>query len=105
MSLGPREIAVSLFATLVLVKVFQYGFIGAALGRIESSPNSHWLVHLGIGLVADAVFGVSALIVLAVGREMTTTDWITNGVNEALVPVGCSLIVFVTDRIARGPVA
>jgi hypothetical protein len=77
MSLGPKELALSLFAALVLVKVFQYGFIGAALGRIETNPNSHWTAHLGVGLVADAIFGVAALVTLgiAVALISATRNW------------------------------
>jgi hypothetical protein len=101
LDLGPRELALALFTTLAVMKAFQYGCLGALLGRIQQDPNSHWLLSLAAGCVADAIFGTAALIALSIGREMTTADWITNGINEMLGPVGCALIVFAADRLAR----
>lgn len=103
LSLGPRELAIALFGALVAMKMFQYGFIGAALGRVQRNPNSHWFASLSVGLVADAVFGVAALVALAIGKEMQTVDWINNGIGELVVPVGCAMIVFFADRIGRSP--
>lgn len=101
LSLDAAGVATWAVISLTILKTAQYGFLGNALGRIEDKPWGGWKAHAAVGFAAGVVFGIGALIIQATHKTPTTSEWITNSINEIIVPVGCALIVFASGRMGK----
>ncbi len=89
------------------IKAVEYGVLGLVVARISSRPSISLKVHILAGL---AIGVVAALLVnvLALRAQPNTPALVIVGrtVSEILFPVGCSAVIYVTERamrLARGP--
>jgi|GEM_PF-1376872 len=88
---------------LATIRSVEYGVLGAALGFISQFTWGKVLAHLGIGLFAGVIFGGVLLIYLlqAAGTSVSALQVIARGVNELIFPIGCALIMFLTQSFSR----
>jgi hypothetical protein len=57
---------------------------------------------MGVGLVAGLVFGGTILsITMAATPQPPITDLLTQGVNEVLFPIGCSIVLFSAEVLGK----
>lgn len=101
LSLDAQGVATWAVVALTVLKTLQYGFLGNVLGRLESKPWGGLPAHLGAGLFSGVVFGVGSLIIVSTEKAMTTANWISNSINEIMVPIGCALIIFASDHLGK----
>lgn len=94
--------AAALVITLAIVKAAQYGMLAALIGRLQTRPISSAWQHARIGLGIGLVFGSASLLLTQMSAEsVTTVNVITQSINELIVPVGCSLILFSTKILSK----
>lgn len=94
--------ALALVAALAIVKGAQYGLLGSRIGRLQAQPGSTAFQHVKIGLAVGLVFGtISVLITQFNAESVKTINVVTQGINEIVVPVGCSLILYVTKVLGQ----
>jgi len=88
------------------IKAIEYGVLGLVVARLSSRPKitlkGHLLAGLAIGVVAALLLN---LLALRAQPDMPTTVIVGRTVAEVLFPVGCSAVIYVTERamrVARG---
>lgn len=88
---------------LALIKGIEYGCLGLIIGWVGQRPWGGMAAHLGTGLLVGTVFGgaVLALIYLSAPEALPASTLISRGVNEALFPVGCSLVLFAAAALGE----
>lgn len=87
---------------VAIVKAAQYGTLAALIGRLQTRPDCTAWQHARIGLGSGLVFGGAALLLTQLSAEsVTTVNIITQSINELVVPVGCSLILFSTKVLSK----
>jgi hypothetical protein len=84
------------------LKGLEYAALGLLLAWI-GKQRAGAAAHLGIGLVVGIVFG-SALIALLshyAGATPAPHVLVSQGLNEVLFPVGCSLAIFAAETLGK----
>jgi hypothetical protein len=87
---------------VVVIKGFEYGCLGLAVGWLGRRPWGGAAAHAAAGLAVGLVFG-GAIVVLTVpsGAQMSVADLVSRGVNEVLFPVGCSLVLYASVNLGE----
>jgi hypothetical protein len=87
---------------VAFVKGLEYAVLGMAIGWVGGRSWGGAAAHMGMGLAVGLVFGGA---ILALTMESTPqpppTDLFTQGVNEILFPVGCSLVLFSAGALGK----
>ena len=102
-ALGLAAVAGGPSALLVaLVKTAQYGVFGWVLGRISSRTGAPLRLYAAVGLACGVVFGgIISLLIAQAGAS--GVGLVTKGINEILFPLGCSLVLYVSDALRPAP--
>ena len=93
---------------VAFVKGLEYGCLGMAVAWLGRRPWAGAVAHMATGLVVGLVFG-GLILLLMVGStpQPPVADLVTQGMNEVLFPVGCSLVLFsagaLGERVAARP--
>jgi hypothetical protein len=87
---------------VAFVKGLEYGVLGMAIGWVGGRPWGGAAAHMGMGLVVGFAFG-GAILALTMGStpQPSPTDLFTQGLNEILFPVGCSLVLFSAGALGK----
>jgi hypothetical protein len=88
---------------VALLKGVEYGILGAALGYVGRRPWGGMAEYAAVGMLVGTVFGGGMVTFKAVSLPelLPTADLISQIINEVLFPVGCSLILFFSDRLVK----
>ncbi|MCC7352168.1 MAG: hypothetical protein IT330_00320 [Anaerolineae bacterium] len=102
LSLG-SVLASPILLSVSLLKGLEYGCLGAILAWLGKQPGRGLAAHVTAGAVVAATFGSAILYLMAWGRAQpaVTLAFISSHVNEYLFPIGCSIVVFASDRLGR----
>lgn len=88
------------------LKALEYAALGVVLGHF--SKRGHGLkTYILCGLAAGLTFGVAIIFALTQGapQPLTAATLISRGINEVIFPMGCSLVLYAADVVARQRVA
>jgi hypothetical protein len=87
---------------VAVIKGFEYGCLGLAVGWLGRRPWGGAAAHAAAGLAVGLVFG-GAIVVLTVpsGAQMSVADLVSRGVNEVLFPLGCSLVLYTSVNLGE----
>lgn len=87
---------------IALVKGLEYACLGMLIGWLGSRPWGGALAHAATGLAIGLVFG-GAMLALAAGATPQPSDaaLVSQGVNEILFPIGCSLVLFSAAALGK----
>ena len=88
---------------VLLLKAAEYAFLGAALGWIGRQFWAGASAHVAAGLAAGVIFGGAILMLTmqAVPKPLPAGGLVAKGVNEVLFPVGCALVVFISEVLGK----
>ena len=88
---------------LLLLKAAEYAFLGAALGWIGRRAWAGASAHAAAGLVAGVVFGAAILVLTmqAAPKPLPAGGLVGKGINEVLFPIGCALVVFISEVLGK----
>jgi hypothetical protein len=80
---------------VAVIRGLEYGCLGLGIGWVSQRRWGGAAAHAAVGLSVGLLFGVTE-IALAPGTiaQLPTVDLVTEGVNEVLFPVGCSMVLF-----------
>lgn len=87
---------------LASMKALEYAVFGVLLALISRRPDAKLRSYLVSGLAVGAVFG-GALLAWTVARAVKPVpiaELVGRGANELVFPVGCALVLYVTQRAA-----
>jgi hypothetical protein len=93
---------------VAIIKGLEYGCLGMAVAWLGRRPWGGAVAHVAAGLTVGLVFG-GLILLLLVGSspQPPVADLVTQGINEVLFPVGCSLVLFsagaLGERVAARP--
>lgn len=93
---------------VAIIKGLEYGCLGMAVAWLGRRPWGGAVAHMAAGLTVGVVFG-GLILLLLVGSspQPPVADLVTQGINEVLFPVGCSLVLFsagaLGERVAARP--
>ncbi|HTM08040.1 MAG TPA: hypothetical protein VL754_06605 [Verrucomicrobiae bacterium] len=84
------------------LKGLEYAALGILLTWI-GKQRAGIAAHIGVGFVVGAVFGAALIALLAHYAAATPPPHalVTQGVNELLFPVGCSLAIFAAETLGK----
>jgi hypothetical protein len=87
---------------VAVIKGFEYGCLGLAVGWLGRRPWGGAAAHAAAGLAVGLVFG-GAIVVLTVpsGAQMSVADLVSRGVNKVLFPLGCSLVLYASVNLGE----
>ena len=87
---------------VAVIKGFEYGCLGLAVGWLGRRPWGGAAAHAAAGLAVGLVFG-GAIVLLTVpsGAQMSVADLVLRGVNEVLFPMGCSLVLYASVNLGE----
>lgn len=93
-------------ASILLVgglKALEYAVLGAMLGAFSQGRPATLGRHLGTGAAVGLTFGVAIVAVLAnaAAKPLGPVDLAVRGINEALFPIGCSLVLYAAEAIGK----
>jgi hypothetical protein len=88
---------------LALIKGLEYAFLGTAVGWIGRRPWGGLVAHVAVGLAIGILFGgvVLALTYSSAPEPLSATDFISQGIDEVIFPVGCSLVLFSAEALGK----
>ena len=88
---------------LALIKGVEYACLGVAVGWIGRRPWGGALAHAAVGLVVGVIFGgaILALTYATAPAPLPAVALISRGANEIFFPVGCSLVLFAAQALAK----
>lgn len=97
---GPESPTPGQFAIL---RAIEFGLLGAVIGIISRRPWGTLRTHAAAGLAFGLVYcGVVLLIAVQGSRTLPSAYSLTaTGLNEVLLPLGCSLVLFAAGAIGR----
>jgi len=80
---------------VAFIKGLEYGCLGMAVGWLGRRPWGGAVAHMAAGLMVGLVFGgLILLLLLGSSPQPPAADLWSQGMNEVLFPVGCSLVLF-----------
>ena len=87
---------------VAVIKGFEYGCLGLAVGWLGRRPWGGAAAHAAAGLTVGLVFG-GAIVALTVpsGAQLSDADVVSRGVNEVLFPLGCSLVLYASVNLGE----
>lgn len=87
---------------VAFLKGLEYAVLGMAIGWVGGRPWGGAVAHMGMGLAVGFAFG-GTILALNMGStpQPPPTDLLTQGVNEILFPVGCSLVLFSAGALGK----
>jgi hypothetical protein len=87
---------------VAVIKGFEYGCLGLAVGWLGRRPWGGAAAHAAVGLAVGLVFG-GAIVLLTVpsGAQMSVAELVLRGVNEVLFPLGCSLVLYASVNLGE----
>jgi hypothetical protein len=87
---------------VALVKGLEYAILGMTIGWIGKRSWGGAVAHAGVGLIVGFAFG-GTILAIAMGATPppSPTDLLTQGVNEVLFPVGCSMVLFSAGALGK----
>jgi hypothetical protein len=88
---------------VLLLKAAEYAFLGAALGWIGRRAWAGVAAHAAAGLVTGVVFGGAILVltVQAAPKPLAAGGLVAKAVNELLFPIGCALVIFISEVLGK----
>jgi hypothetical protein len=100
--LGLEVAALPSAATLLIptVRGLEYMCLGFAIGWVVRQAWGGLLAHLATGLITGLAFG-GILLLLSPPQASTILSVVSWGVNELIFPIGCSLVLFVSDALSK----
>ncbi len=91
---------------IALIKGLEYGCLGLAVGWVGARPWGGLAAHATVGLAVGLIFG-GTVVALTLGStpQPPAVDVLSQGLNELLFPIGCSVVLFsagvLEERIAN----
>lgn len=84
------------------LKGLEYAALGILLSWI-GKQRAGAAAHIGVGFIVGAVFGTGLIALLAyyAAAAPPAQTLITQGLNELLFPVGCSLAIFAAETLGK----
>lgn len=96
MAAGPSPLLIA------LLKAIEFGFLGAALGRLGKGARGSLGSYVALGLLTGLVFGGTIIgMTVAAGAKADLASLLSRGINEVLFPLGCSLVLYAADAIGK----
>lgn len=87
---------------IALVKGLEYGVLGIAISWLAQRPWAGAMAYALTGLLIATVFGGTILaLTLGAASQVSTGALVSQGVNEILFPVGCSLVLFSAHTLGK----
>ncbi len=87
---------------IVVVKGLEYAALGMAIGWVGKRSWGGAAAHAGAGLAVGLAFGGTILaLTMGASPQPSLADLVTQGVNEVLFPVGCSLVLFSAGALGK----
>jgi Family of unknown function (DUF5317) len=88
---------------VLALKAAEYGCLAAALGWIGRRAWAGAPAYAAVGLLAGIVFGGAAVTVVAQSAltPLSPAALMVKGVNELVFPVGCALVIFAAEVLAK----
>jgi hypothetical protein len=87
---------------IVVVKALEYAALGIAIGWVGKRPWGGATAHAAAGLAVGLAFGGTILaLTMGASPQPPFADLVTQGVNEVLFPVGCSLVLFSAGALGK----
>ncbi len=84
------------------IKAVEYGVLGLVVARISSRPVISLRIHILAGLAIGVAAAILVSMLLLRAQPNTPTMVIVGrAVAEILFPVGCSAVIYVTERAMR----
>lgn len=98
--------AVLTIGTISLIKAIEYGVLGWLLARLVKAGIERPAPFVMSGAAVGAVFGgtITALglqVSESKGHPQTPVDIAATALNEMLFPIGCAIVIFVGQIVAR----
>ena len=84
------------------LKGLEYAALGILLSWI-GKQRAGAAAHIGVGFIVGAIFGAALIALLAhyAAAAPSAHTLITQGLNELLFPVGCSLAIFAAETLGK----
>ncbi|HEX2386237.1 MAG TPA: hypothetical protein VHL99_06725 [Candidatus Binatia bacterium] len=84
------------------LKGLEYAALGILLSWI-GKQRAGAAAHIGVGFIVGAIFGAALIALLAhyAAAAPSAHTLITQGLNELLFPVGCSLAIFAAEALGK----
>jgi len=84
------------------LKGLEYAALGILLSWIDKQ-RAGVAAHVGIGVLVGAIFGTALIALLAhyAAAAPSAHTLVTQGLNELLFPVGCSLAIFAAETLGK----
>jgi hypothetical protein len=87
---------------LATIRGLEYGALGALLAWLDRRNHETAWAYLGTGALVALVFGGLMLGAMArFGAPAATAEWISRGINEALFPLGCAMVLYASGLARR----
>lgn len=88
---------------LALIKAAEYGCLGWLLVRLRRSESARWTAYLLTGLAVAIVFAPTLLLATIATSAPRPGDiaLVSKGLNELVFPVGCALVLYVSEIWAK----
>lgn len=87
---------------IALVKGLEYGVLGMAITWLAQRSWAGAMAYALTGLLIGTVFGGTILILtIGAAAQISTGALVSQGVNEILFPVGCSLVLFSANVLGK----
>lgn len=91
---------------IAALKAVEYGVLGALIGHLSKrkdgtgSPLSAYLLTgSGIGLTFG--LAITTALLQAAAKTPTLVDALSKGINEVVFPIGCSLVLYASNALAK----
>ena len=93
---------------VAVIKGIEYGCLGMMVAWLGQRPWGGAVAHMAAGLMVGLIFGgLILLLLLGSSPQPPAADLWSQGMNEILFPVGCSLALFsagaLGEKVASGP--
>ena len=87
---------------VALIKGFEYGCLGLAVGWLGRRPWGGAVAHAAAGLAVGMVFGGWILaLTISSGVQMSEANLVSRAVNEVIFPLGCSLVLYASVNMGE----
>ena len=87
---------------VAVIKGLEYGCLGLGIGWVSQRRWGGALAQLAVGLLVGLVFGGSEIAYATGGTfQLSAADLLSEGINEVLFPVGCSMVLFSATTLGK----